>query len=391
VIRWNPTGSQAADLEKEVEILYSLRHPRILLIVGVCRDMNPTEGDMGFIFEMMGGGSLYDCLHGLAEDAVLRRPADLISKLMICLDIADGMKFLHNSKILHRDLKSANVLIDGEGRCKIADFGLPTFKAIATQTPGRAASAWTDPEVIKGSKSHSEASDMYSYGVVVWEVFSGEIPWDRLPLTAIVSLTVDQGRHLENRETFPSTVKGFLDSSFQEWEQRPAFSSAFELFRDLLNDQRGHWSPRSSNTTVAQVVNSVMGQQMAPLCKAITNLESQMIGLRKAFGDMRAEILTLNNPDGVSGLVKFWTEKMEQLESLIRSPSCNEGEIVRELKKLGNSLANWMLDLDLKVDPDVMQKELTQARIQLVEAITAHNEEKISELLEELKRMLSKD
>ncbi len=95
------------------------------MLMGVCRDLPQTEGNIGLLFELM-ECSLYQLLH---DNLTIQSP-DLRIQLKMCLDIADGMQFLHSHDppILHRDLKSGNILIDGEGRCKIADFGLSTFK-----------------------------------------------------------------------------------------------------------------------------------------------------------------------------------------------------------------------------------------------------------------------
>jgi serine/threonine protein kinase len=263
------------NVEREVDILHSLRHPRVLTLMGVCRDLSPTEGNLGLVFELMSGGSLYDLLHGGSEDAAAPRPSDLMSKLSLCLDISGGMHFLHNSKILHRDLKSANVLIDGEGRCKIGDLGLSTFKdSTLTQTAGLLATpAWTDPEVIKGEKKHSEASDMYFFGVVVWEVFSGEVPWDGVSMVTVVAWTGYEGRRLPIPYTFPAAVRGLFSSSFKDSTQRPSFASAVDLFQDLLNDQNGRKGTSSampSDERIRQIVEQSVREGIAPLHDALS-------------------------------------------------------------------------------------------------------------------------
>jgi serine/threonine protein kinase len=240
-MRWTPTGAQLPTVEREVALLQYLRHPRVLILMGVCRNMGPTEGSMGLIFELMESGSLYDLLHGLSEDAVSNRPSDLSSKLCLCLDIADGMRFLHSSQVIHRDLKSANILLDRDGRCKIADFGLSTLKdsTAASQTAGLMATpAWTDPEVALGGQ-FSRASDMYSFGVVVWEIFSGQIPWDGVALVAVLTQVAVQGKRLTIPDTFPSAVKRLLSSCFAISQKRPDFICAIDLLEGLAKLQRG--------------------------------------------------------------------------------------------------------------------------------------------------------
>jgi serine/threonine protein kinase len=407
VMRWTPIGPQVPTVEREVALLHLLRHPRVVILMGVCREMGPTEGSLGLIFELMESGSLYDLLHAVTEDGVSNRPSDLISKLTLCLDIADGMHFLHSSQVLHRDLKSANILLDRDGRCKIADFGLSTLtdSIAATQTAGLVAiatPAWTDPEVALGAK-FSKASDMYSFGVVVWEIFSGEIPWDRLPVVSILTQVTVQRRRLEIRDTFPEAVKGLLGLCFGESLKRPDFACARELFQEMVRTQSDQIRRRGSGSVsipseerikrimeeMVSQFGTVVGQHVAPLHDSLKKIEDQLGGLRNVFRDLRTELLSLNNGEGWSRLAAFWTMRMERLESLVGSSGCNEGMIVREMKILGSSLNTQLLELDMKGDLDAMVRELNKVRDEIVQANTEHNEEMMNELLEELKRMIS--
>lgn len=105
-------------LNAELDILTSLHHPRVLTLLGICRDLLPNEGSVGLVTEFMERGSLQHTLHEVAPEE--RYPRTLVEKLRCALDISDGMRFLHASQVIHRDLKSGNILIDGNGRCKIA-------------------------------------------------------------------------------------------------------------------------------------------------------------------------------------------------------------------------------------------------------------------------------
>jgi serine/threonine protein kinase len=389
-----------------VALLQFLRHPRVLILMGVCREMDPTEGSLGLIFELMESGSLYDLLHGISEDVVLNRPSDLMSKLTMCLDIAEGMGFLHSSQVLHRDLKSANILLDRNGRCKIADFGLSTLRdnTAATQTAGLMATpAWTDPELALGAK-FSKASDMYSFGVVVWEIFSGEIPWDGMSLVAIVGQVSMQGQRLEIRNNFPPAVRGLLTFCFGESSKRPDFPCVIELFQEMIRTQSGRQRVSfdsglmPSEDRLKEILEemslqfgTVVDLHVTTLRNSLKKLDDQLGGLKNVFQELRMELMSSNNAEALTGLEDFWSLRMERLESLIRSSGCDEGKIVREMKILANSLSLQLLELELDVkgDPDAVMRELDKVRDGIVQANADHNEEMMNELLEELKRMIA--
>merc|ERR1711871_1363900 len=101
--------------DKEISLLMRTRHRRIVLFhgAGLLR-----TGEIFLVSELMTGGDLA----GLLMDA--KRDFRWSQRLLVARDIAEGMAFLHKRELMHRDLKSFNVLLDGKGRAKIADFGL---------------------------------------------------------------------------------------------------------------------------------------------------------------------------------------------------------------------------------------------------------------------------
>jgi serine/threonine protein kinase len=126
-----------SSFESELAVLTSLRHPRVLTLMAICLDPLPTEGSVGLVTEYMECGSLFNILHGGEQEQSTAqrgsnraevRPETDFMKARCALDVADGMRFLHGSGLIHRDLKSGNVLVDGDGRCKIADFGTSKFR-----------------------------------------------------------------------------------------------------------------------------------------------------------------------------------------------------------------------------------------------------------------------
>lgn len=131
----------------------------------------------------MDHGSLYDILH---NETI---PIDGHILLPILRDIAQGVRFLHAADpcVIHGDLKAANILVDRNFRAKVADFGLSAKKTIgATGTP-----LWMAPELLRGESSNTAASDVYSFGIVLYEVYSRQDPYQGEDSAQVIKDIVD--------------------------------------------------------------------------------------------------------------------------------------------------------------------------------------------------------
>jgi serine/threonine protein kinase len=155
---------KTADFIKEVDVISNLRHPNIVLYMGIC--INHSQYLM--ITEYLDRGSLFDLLHKkntkLKDDTLID----------ICQDLALGLNYLHGQRIMHCDLKSSNILIDANYNIKLCDFGLSRVKSkLQSATDGNKGLVgtphWSAPEILRG-KRYTEQSDVYSYGMVVWEM-----------------------------------------------------------------------------------------------------------------------------------------------------------------------------------------------------------------------------
>ncbi|CAL9082135.1 unnamed protein product [Musa textilis] len=162
----------AAALEQqftsEVALLFPLRHPNIITFVAACK--KPPV--FCIITEYMAGGSLRKYLH---KQEPYSLPHDLILKFS--LDVARGMNYLHSQGIIHRDLKSENILVGEDLSVKVADFGISCLESQSGSGKGFTSTyRWMAPEMIKG-KSHTRKVDVYSFGIVLWELLTALIPF----------------------------------------------------------------------------------------------------------------------------------------------------------------------------------------------------------------------
>jgi len=156
----------------EANILSKLHHPNIVQLLGVCDSRTPQGGrEMLIVMEFLSRGSLTDVL----QDPAVDLPDGL--KRNMALQAAKGMLYLHSLRppVLHRDLKSPNLLVQSDFSIKIADFGLSRFRVEYTMT-FCGSPKWTAPEVLNG-QNYDTAADIWSYGVVLWELLSRKVPY----------------------------------------------------------------------------------------------------------------------------------------------------------------------------------------------------------------------
>ena len=159
---------------EEVSITIRLRSPRTVAVLGV---VTTDSSFLGLVMEYMPGGSIRQAIDGAEVDAEL--------KCNWASDIALGMQYLYSCGVQHRDLKSHNCLLTSDARAKVSDFGLGRCDALKTSTTtltmkngdGLAGTpAFMAPELLKDNV-FTEKSDVYSYAMVLWELFDGGVPW----------------------------------------------------------------------------------------------------------------------------------------------------------------------------------------------------------------------
>ncbi|KAK7325742.1 hypothetical protein VNO80_33913 [Phaseolus coccineus] len=172
------TRSPAYDIEfrVEVKILCQLHHPNIVPLVGFCEHKN----DKFVVYDYVSNGSLYDCLHGTNNNGGV--PLSWIQRLNICIGVARGLHYIYfetKIPIMHRAVKSSNVLLDHNLVPKVADFGLckkhtqeesrPKPPRVELRENLEVSSEYLEPEYFMTARL-SHKSDVYSFGVVMLEI-----------------------------------------------------------------------------------------------------------------------------------------------------------------------------------------------------------------------------
>lgn len=221
-------GDLAALLEKEftseVALLLRLKHPNIITFIAACKKA-PV---FCIITEYLGGGSLRKYLHQQEPYSV---PLNLILKL--ALDIAHGMRYLHAQGILHRDLKSENLLLAEDMSVKVADFGISCLESQCGSAKGFTGTyRWMAPEMIK-EKCHTKKVDVYSFGIIMWELFTAMTPFDDLTPEQAAFAVCQKNARPPIPTTCPNAFRIFIKRC---WSSNPDKRPHFEEIVKTLED-----------------------------------------------------------------------------------------------------------------------------------------------------------
>eukprot|EP00002_Diphylleia_rotans_P010349 TRINITY_DN207_c1_g2_i1.p1 TRINITY_DN207_c1_g2~~TRINITY_DN207_c1_g2_i1.p1 ORF type:complete len:2529 (-),score=565.37 TRINITY_DN207_c1_g2_i1:198-7784(-) len=229
---------ELVNFEAEINIMVELRHPNIVLFMGACFE----KDNVCLAFELMQQGTLYDVLHN--DNLKLA----YVMRLRFMQDIAKGMQYLHsaNPPILHRDLKSMNVLVDDRFHLKVSDFGMTALKgSIEAQNRNVGTLLWLAPEVFWG-KTFEPCADVYSFGIVMWEILTRKDPYDDVQeLANIHFLIFNQHR----RPTLPPDLPDELEQIIKEaWNTNPEKRPTFKQITTRLSGFLESSSSMSHNT-----------------------------------------------------------------------------------------------------------------------------------------------
>ncbi|KAH9414849.1 hypothetical protein DERP_012439 [Dermatophagoides pteronyssinus] len=215
---------------KEARLQFYLDHPNIIRIYGL--SMNHRK--IYLVMEYASGKSLQELLqkHNLSPTIIIN----------FAKQISSAMEYLHNFKpkpIIHRDLKSSNILLDqpiGEGRwlekqLKLTDLGLARELTDSTSMMTPCGTyAWMAPESITHSK-FSKASDVWSFGVVLWELLTAEIPYKNIAGAAVAYGIGNRQLTLPIPKNCPEELKHILQEC---WQQEPSLRPSFQKIRNDL-------------------------------------------------------------------------------------------------------------------------------------------------------------
>lgn len=222
----------------EMRQLSKLRHPCVTTIMGAVVD----KGEPMMVMEYMDHGSLYNLLHN--ETVVLENEM----LLNFLRDVSQGIRFLHSAipQVIHGDLKAANILVDRRFRAKVADFGLAQNRKLGgTGTP-----FWMAPELLRRESTNTAKTDVYSFGIILYEVYSRRDPYEGEDPRLVLKGVKDQA--VKKRPPFPKHMGEALKFLMSECveddpSRRPSFDEIDGRLQRLDDDcEATDTKPKSS-------------------------------------------------------------------------------------------------------------------------------------------------
>ena len=239
----------------ELLIMNHVIHPNIMPCIGACT----KEDDLFIVMELIKIGSIYDLIHGTALLSAESRLPHLINLrqwscfISIAKQISSGMAYLHSYHIIHRDLKSHNILLSDhtsyigpfgdnsprvmDYQVKLIDFGTCRDNDfVRHMTGGTGTTQWCAPEVLNHG-IYNLSADVYSFGVVFWEMLTHQIPYNNMPIYKIANSVIHHNLRPSIPKNCPYFLRNLLSICWHENpERRPTFQQLVKDFDKFIKD-----------------------------------------------------------------------------------------------------------------------------------------------------------
>jgi hypothetical protein len=298
-------GSRLQSFQREVACLATAQHPALLKLIGAT-DQPP----FCIITEWMPNGTLY-------HDLRVHHRLDATGRTIAAFDIARGMQFLHSVHIVHRDMKSLNVLLDSNNRIRICDFGFSrhaTEDSLMNQNLGTP--HWMAPEVLHKGSHYTSKVDVYAYGVVLWELATGMTPYYGMDSQMIAARVIAE----DIRPPMPTDLNPAMrDLIGQCWDRNPDNRPTFdEVVRRFESGQSG-FNGASRERFLRYVRESATRGEL--LTREIERTIKSVVGGELALGDAAAKFRTTGIPPEM--LETCWTSLVGVLGQFPAGDVCN--------------------------------------------------------------------
>ena len=272
-------GALIDEMRREAGIMLQLPHPNIVRLYGIV-----LEPECCIVLEFMQNGSLYMLLQS-------DKPLSWKLRYEIAWDIANGLAFLHENEIIHRDLKSLNVLLDRANQAKISDFGLSRITSFNNNDSeqrmqeestkaksnriGRAGTVpWIAPELFHQGQDYTAACDVYSFGMVIWELMARREPYAYIAAVELLERWVQEGKREEIPEEAPLVLRELAISC---WAGDPTKRPTMEVVLKILAE-----TPVEDDTAISSPYSLLSLEEESSYLRSKDSSVSDIAGSKEA-------------------------------------------------------------------------------------------------------------
>ncbi len=156
--------------EREAQVIAQLSHPQVVQLYRY----GEADGFLYMVMQYIDGADLHSILHSYRQDGEFMQPDEI---LPVVRDICEALDYIHNHGVVHRDIKPSNIMLTRQGRAVLTDFGLALLTDVGTLGHVFGSPQYIAPEQAVSSANASPASDLYSLGVILYEIYTGRLPF----------------------------------------------------------------------------------------------------------------------------------------------------------------------------------------------------------------------
>ncbi|KAK7062540.1 Rho guanine nucleotide exchange factor [Paramarasmius palmivorus] len=299
---------------REAIVWRQFKHPNVLPFLGLYY-IDEHRERLSLVSPWMKNGNLTQFL--ARQPQYVNRPMLVSSTIQFMFrvlhtpqmyDVVAGLSYLHKLKIIHGDLKGANILLTPHGRACIADFGLSRVAAdsqlfTTSSLQPKGTTRWMAPELLMGGKSTSLESDVYAYGCVCYEIFTARAPFHELPNDAAVAIHILQGFRPARPRDLPELEDSIWLMMEACWDAdasaRPKASDLMRLVADMPSTKGIGLASDWDDAILTGVWDNVQTPQIDP---ALTEYLQQVEKQRRKSSSSERQLHQIDTSMGVSNV-----------------------------------------------------------------------------------------